>query len=756
MKEKNNTNKIINKLKQFSLSLHSTTGFYDILYQTCKAAVEIFKVDHSGFAVFDQDYSFLTIASEYPATGSYKTIKSIIQVTDSQAELKLIQNKLINVYNLKYDNEFGPVIKERLLGYGIQSILIIPICVNKKVVASFSLDSILKKKKFTIEEISLCQILAGYTSIAMRISKSVNEPPSDPLSIKNFININIDANRNYGLCIIDKNFKVISTNNYYKERFGKDIVNKFCFEYIKNFKKPCSWCPHKNVIKEKNIATAISPTPQKGDPSKLLHSQLLSFPYKFDKNGEVEFILEILVEFSDKNLRIAENKRLLYINHQKLTYLLRRANENLIPYILGYYLIFEDYFNFDNVTIYFLDNNKYSPETQVNKTLIYNKNNTTQELNNVFRVLLNDNSLKDFDQITGRIQAHASLFDTMEHYSRDIHKYSKIFMSREPQRISSNEVGVIVPISYIKNLLITVWVAEENAFLTDAQFTAFSFFIPFIKEIIQTKIQISNLNVATENLKNRIDEININKNILIHAAPFVVGKVHDISFIYTKIMEEVNTLRYTSWDVLDSSKRNEKLFCSTDKLQNYAANLNQILKTMKDIVTLCTPKNELIRLSDIVVELKELFKEKLFVKRKQKNNEKIEREPIEILINCPNEKNILGDPVLFSHIFQNLIQNSIVAFQSVQRKEKSISVQILQTDESIEIDFSDNACGIDPDILDNIWEMYYSTRVKGTGLGLFFVKTIIEVYGGKIFVKSNWGFGTSFQILIPIIKTSIE
>lgn len=74
----------------------------------------------------------------------------------------------------------------------------------------------------------------------------------------------------------------------------------------------------------------------------------------------------------------------------------------------------------------------------------------------------------------------------------------------------------------------------------------------------------------------------------------------------------------------------------------------------------------------------------------------------------------------------------------------------------IEIKVSDTGGGIDPHIIDKIFEPYFTTKGQneGTGMGLAMVHGIVETYGGKIFVESRVGKGTIFTINLPVARES--
>jgi len=73
----------------------------------------------------------------------------------------------------------------------------------------------------------------------------------------------------------------------------------------------------------------------------------------------------------------------------------------------------------------------------------------------------------------------------------------------------------------------------------------------------------------------------------------------------------------------------------------------------------------------------------------------------------------------------------------------------------IAIDISDTGSGIPEDRINKLFNLFYSTKEDGTGIGLSITKRIIDLHNGKIEIKSKEGEGTTFSILLPIIRMSI-
>jgi len=109
------------------------------------------------------------------------------------------------------------------------------------------------------------------------------------------------------------------------------------------------------------------------------------------------------------------------------------------------------------------------------------------------------------------------------------------------------------------------------------------------------------------------------------------------------------------------------------------------------------------------------------------------REPIQTSI----------DPQLIEQVLLNLIRNSIQALEGIG-SGKSISIFADSDVTGVQISVRDNGCGIDIDNMDNIFIPFYTTRTKGSGIGLSFAKQIMRLHNGQISVKSDGDKGAEF------------
>ena len=97
--------------------------------------------------------------------------------------------------------------------------------------------------------------------------------------------------------------------------------------------------------------------------------------------------------------------------------------------------------------------------------------------------------------------------------------------------------------------------------------------------------------------------------------------------------------------------------------------------------------------------------------------------------------------------FVNLLQN---AREALGEKGGNIFISArCHADSSIEVTIRDDGPGIPPDKLERIFEAYYTTKAKGTGLGLATLKHNVELYGGAVRVESALGKGARFVLVFP-------
>lgn len=124
---------------------------------------------------------------------------------------------------------------------------------------------------------------------------------------------------------------------------------------------------------------------------------------------------------------------------------------------------------------------------------------------------------------------------------------------------------------------------------------------------------------------------------------------------------------------------------------------------------------------------------------------------VEIIVHAdPNLPKINCDENQIKQVFINILNNSIDSMS----EGGTIHVELRVTDDgNLLMRFTDEGCGIPQDRITRLGEPFYTTKEKGTGLGLMVTYKIIENHAGKMKIYSELGKGTTVEIFMPALQT---
>ena len=110
---------------------------------------------------------------------------------------------------------------------------------------------------------------------------------------------------------------------------------------------------------------------------------------------------------------------------------------------------------------------------------------------------------------------------------------------------------------------------------------------------------------------------------------------------------------------------------------------------------------------------------------------------------------MLGNEDALLGAIMNLLNNAVEA----QQDKTLITMEINQVDQSsLQIQIQDNGPGIDESTKHRLFEPFYTTKVRGTGLGLAVVDSVVRAHSGSIQCESQKGTGTLFTLLLPCVN----
>jgi signal transduction histidine kinase len=111
---------------------------------------------------------------------------------------------------------------------------------------------------------------------------------------------------------------------------------------------------------------------------------------------------------------------------------------------------------------------------------------------------------------------------------------------------------------------------------------------------------------------------------------------------------------------------------------------------------------------------------------------------------------VLADPDRLERILMNLLTNAL----KYSAPGTPVTVALARRDGQVVTAVSDQGPGIPPDELPHLFERYYRAREtrerkEGLGLGLYITKGLVEAHGGRLWVESQVGKGSTFSFSLP-------
>ncbi len=222
------------------------------------------------------------------------------------------------------------------------------------------------------------------------------------------------------------------------------------------------------------------------------------------------------------------------------------------------------------------------------------------------------------------------------------------------------------------------------------------------------------------------------------------GIAHDFNNILTAIM---GYLQLVQMDVADRPK----VLSRVEEAYNAA---NRAKELVQQILTFSRRTEEdnkhPLKLSTITKESLKLLRSSI-------------PSTINIVQEINSDASILADPTRMHQMIMNICTN---AYQAMQESGGTLTVRLsevtLKDDREgnepgekiyVRLDISDTGQGIDHEILDRIFDPYFTTKKtgEGTGLGLSMVHGIVEEHNGFIEINSKIGEGTTFSIFLPVV-----
>lgn len=240
--------------------------------------------------------------------------------------------------------------------------------------------------------------------------------------------------------------------------------------------------------------------------------------------------------------------------------------------------------------------------------------------------------------------------------------------------------------------------------------------------------------VSFQNIKTELEEQELDAwqkliRILTHEIMNSVAPIASLSSTISGALDNFDTIGQDEADYIKQAirvirKRSEALMDFTD--------------TYRTLTRIPPPRIQ-------IVDAKELMDEvlTLFTTTMQEHQVGFDKQYI------PSTVKFMGDPSLLEQVLINLIKNAIDAVKEKQGGEKKIKVIVKNTiDGKVLMQIIDTGEGIPPDVLEQIFVPFYTTKEEGSGIGLSLSRQIMRMHKGTIEIQSVVGQGTVVSLAL--------
>ncbi|PZW42989.1 histidine kinase/DNA gyrase B/HSP90-like ATPase [Humitalea rosea] len=110
---------------------------------------------------------------------------------------------------------------------------------------------------------------------------------------------------------------------------------------------------------------------------------------------------------------------------------------------------------------------------------------------------------------------------------------------------------------------------------------------------------------------------------------------------------------------------------------------------------------------------------------------------------------VLADPIQIQQVLVNLMINGAQAMADLAQP-RDLTITIARDRDDVRVDVRDRGVGIEADHLPRIFDLFYTTRPGGLGMGLAICRNCVEAHGGRLWVNTTAGAGAVFHFSLPI------
>lgn len=231
-------------------------------------------------------------------------------------------------------------------------------------------------------------------------------------------------------------------------------------------------------------------------------------------------------------------------------------------------------------------------------------------------------------------------------------------------------------------------------------------------------------------LRDRTAKINMEKKLELNRSLSLLGEM--AASVAHELRNPLGAMELYL-GLLERQAESEALRKPLDKLKGGMQKLKRTIRGLLNFTKTGKPDFQSLELTQLLENVLNYCRERL------------ERKEVEVHKELNELGEIQADREQLRTLFVNLIQNGIEA----QNQRRKIDIIGEPDQKNVKINVRDYGEGIPPEEQEEIFDLFYSSKSSGTGLGLTICQRIAEVHSGEITVQSTPGEGTTFQVKLP-------
>ncbi len=399
-----------------------------------------------------------------------------------------------------------------------------------------------------------------------------------------------------------------------------------------------------------------------------------------------------------------------------LIWYLQKINRDLLKFITA--------LRYDDVSISFNKDKNVDPYFE----------NLYQELNTIINEISTVRSDKESE--------HQYFQNTVKHINTGIIAFDE----NGKVEICNNSALALLNLSNLNNIADTekTKIGMSDTFRNIKPGTTKLLKLVIENDVIQLSIKAANFKIkdrnikliSLQNIKTEIDQSEVDAwqkliRVLTHEIMNSVSPIKLLSGSLIEMFEENNKVK-TINEIDNETIENSVLGLKT--IRKRSSGLSNFVETYKSLTQIPKAKFSEFKVCHLFDHINTLLIHDL------------QQKTIHFEFNCkPNDLTLYADEKLIEQVLINLIKNASEALINCNKSAISLNAELVN--DMVQIKVKDNGLGISAEVLDNIFIPFFTTKEKGSGIGLSLSRQIMLLHGGNISMKSEQNVQTTFTLL---------